>query len=100
RCFCNFNPCISQQSAVSVAQINAIIHEGIEYFRNVLRICRHLIQEDLKDPEVSEDVKRQVNVILSDDPLVPLQMETIRLLNRAILKNARDFVSEIRKIKK
>jgi len=100
RCFCNFNPCVNPQTAVSVSRINGIIQEGIEYFRNVLRGCGDLILENLKGRQVEEENLQQVNALLSDGPMVPLKWQTVRTLNDVILQNSSEFLTEMRKIRK
>ncbi len=100
RCFCNFNPSGNQQTAVSVSQINGIIEDGIEYFRNILRRCGYLIVEDLKSDPVDDDSLRQINSLLGDGPMIALKPETIKKLNRVILKNPSEFLTEMRKIQK
>ncbi len=100
RCYCNFNPCFNQQTAVSVSQINAIIQDGIDYFRSVLRKCRHLILEELSDKPAQEESSIQINALLSDGPMIPLKPDTVTLLNAIILKHPNQFLAEIRKIRK
>ena len=99
RCFCNFNPCGGPQAAVAGAHINETIQAGIDYYRNALRGCGHLILEDLKDTQVDEDDLEQITALLADGPMVPLKPQTIKMLNGVILKNSNEFLTEIRKIR-
>jgi hypothetical protein len=100
RCFCNFNPCVNPQIAISVSRINGIIQDGIEYFRNVLRGCGDLILDDLKSRQVEEESLQQINALLGDGPMVPLKWQTVRMLNGVILNNSSEFLTELRKIRK
>jgi hypothetical protein len=97
RCYCNFNPGRYQQPASSAAQINAIIQEGLEYFRTILRRCGHLILLEVKAQPVDDESLKQITAALSDGPMIPLKMQSIRILNKIIVRNQNEFLAEIRK---
>ena len=100
RCYCNFNPCGNQQPATSAEQINAIIQEGIEYFRTLLRRCGYLILEDLKSLQIDDNSLKQITVALSDGPMIPLNPQSIKILNWIIGKHTDEFLAEVRKLGK
>jgi hypothetical protein len=97
RCYCGFNPCSSRQPADTAAQINGIIRDGIEHFRTVLRRCGHLIVAELKTQKMDPGSLKQITTALSDDPMIPLKPQCIKILNRIIVKYPTDFLNEIRK---
>jgi hypothetical protein len=97
RCYCNFNPGSHQQPASSAAQINAIIQEGLEYFRAILRRCGHLIMLEVKAEPVDDESLRQITAALSDGAMIPLKAQSIKILNKIIVRNPNEFLSEIRK---
>ncbi len=96
RCYCNFNPFANQQPVGMVLQINGAIQEGIEYFRTILRNCDALIREELKLQQSEESVARQVEMILSRNPMSSLGPRSIEVLNRIIGKYPREFLLSIR----
>jgi hypothetical protein len=97
RCYCNFNPCSQQQPADSAAQINGIIQDGIEYYRNLLRGFGPMIMVELKELEADDNALQPITALLSDGPMMPLKAQTIKLLNRVISKYPNDFLAELRK---
>ncbi|MBN1569144.1 MAG: hypothetical protein JXA73_14940 [Acidobacteria bacterium] len=99
RCYCNFNPSSQQHPSDSVAQINGIIREGIDYFRTLLRRCGHLITSELKAQETDERMLQPIVALLGDGPPVPLKPQSIKILNRIIRKYPNEFLAEIRRIK-
>jgi hypothetical protein len=98
RCYCNFNPGTRQQHTASSAQINAMIQEGLDYFRVILRRCGQIIMLDLKNQPADDNSMKQITAVLNDDgPIVPLKVQTIKALNRIIIKHSAEFVAQIRK---
>jgi hypothetical protein len=97
RCYCNFNPGSHRQPGASAAQINGMIQEGLEYFRTILRRCGHLIMADLKTHPIDDQNLAPITAALSDGPMIPLNAQTIKILNRIIVKNSGEFLTEIRK---
>jgi hypothetical protein len=96
RCYCNFNPLANQQPAGMGPRINAAIQEGIDYYRTILRNCRDLIREELKIQQVEESVSRQMDLILSQNPISALKPQSIEVLNSIISKHSREFLLVIR----
>ena len=96
RCYCNFNPTYNRQPADSVAQINAVIQEGIGYFRTLLRKCRHLILEELKTQRLDDYYYKQIAALLGRGQMVPLKPQSIETLNKIIRKHSGDFLTAIR----
>ncbi len=97
RCYCNFNPSSQQQPASSVARINGIIQEGLEYFRTILRSCGQLILQELDSQSTDQNTRREIEAILGTGPMIHLKPQCIKILNRIITKNSGEFLSEIRK---
>lgn len=97
RCYCNFNPCSRQQPVDSAAQINALIREGLDYFRGILCRCAHLILPELKVLPADDESVKQIKAALSGEPWIPLSGQTIKLLNRIIAKNSSEFLAEVRR---
>jgi hypothetical protein len=77
-------------------RINAAIQEGIDYYRTILRNCRDLIREELKIQQVEESVSRQMDLILSQNPISALKPQSIEVLNSIISKHSREFLLVIR----
>jgi len=100
RCYCNFNPRRQQQPATSAAQINALIQEGLEFFRTILRRCGHLILLEARAETVDDDSLKQITAALSDGPMIPLKVQAVKILNKVIIRNSNEFLSEIRKAQK
>jgi hypothetical protein len=97
RCYCNFNPGSHQQPGTSGVQINGLIQEGLEYFRTILRRCGHLIMVDVEAHPIDDHSLEQITAALSDGPMIPLKVHTIKILNRIVAKNSGQFLAEIRK---
>ncbi len=97
RCYCNFNPRSHQQPADATALINGAIQEGIEYFRKHLRRCGHMIMVEVQAQQVDDSTLQPITALLSDDPMIPLKPQTIKLLNRIIAKYPNEFLAEFRK---
>jgi hypothetical protein len=93
RCYCNFNPAGNRELAESAAQINALIEEGVEYFRSALRTCSKAIIEDLRTRKVDDFHSKQIAALLSHGPMVSLKPMTIEILNRIIENHSADFLS-------
>jgi hypothetical protein len=96
RCYCNYNPLGSQQPAGMGAKINAVIQEGIEYFRTILRNCEDIIMEEITLQEVDESISRQITILLSREPMAALKPQSIEVLNKIIWKYSAEFLSSIR----
>jgi hypothetical protein len=96
RCYCNFNPSGPQQPTDSAAQINELIRQGIDHFRNALRNFGQFIVKELTVEAVEESVSRQISDLLGDAPLPPLKPQSIKVLNRAILKYPSEFLLGLR----
>ena len=77
--------------------INGAIHEGIEYFRKHLRRCGHMIMVEVQAQQVDDSTLQPITALLSDDPMIPLKPQTIKLLNRIIAKYPNEFLAEFRK---
>jgi hypothetical protein len=97
RCYCNFNPIETRYLAGLVSQINAVVTDGIEYFRTVLRSCKSLIIQELKNLCVDDDHSKQIAALLSHGTMVPLKPRSIEILNQVIQRHSSDFISEIRR---
>jgi hypothetical protein len=97
RCYCNFNPCSSQQPSGTAAQINSIIQEGIAYFRTILRRCEQLIMEELNFLQVDDRCLEEIAAAIGDGAMIPLKPQSINILNRIIIKYPNEFLAEIRK---
>ncbi|HYK88312.1 MAG TPA: hypothetical protein VE398_06060, partial [Acidobacteriota bacterium] len=96
RCYCNFNPAGNRELAESAAQINTLIQEGIEYFRDALRKCSLMIIEDLKILKVDEFHTKQIAAVLSHGPLTSLKPRTVEIINKIIEKHSSDFLIALR----
>jgi hypothetical protein len=96
RCYCNFNPIRSARTMQSVAQANAVIQEGLNYFRTILRKCSKFIIPDLKTNRVDDFHSTQIAALLSQGPMITLRPESVEILNRIIEKHSADFLAEIR----
>ena len=96
RCYCNFNPRDRQQPTDSTAQINALIQEGIDHFRNGLRNFRQFILKELNVESVDENISQQITDLLGDAPLPPLKPQSIKFLNKTILKHSSEFLLSLR----
>ena len=99
RCYCNFNPC-DNPYADSVARINGIIQDGIDYFRKILRRCGYLIMEEIRVHPIDDSNLKQITAALSDGAMLPLNAQSIKILNRIIGKYPNEFVGEIRQVGK
>jgi hypothetical protein len=97
RCYCNFNPGSHRHPADYAIQINNIIQEGLEYFRTVLRRCDHWLLPALKAQTVDNGSMKQITALLSHGPIIPLKAQSITNLNRILVGNASEFLSEVRK---
>jgi hypothetical protein len=97
RCYCNFNPCSHQQPEDSAAQINGILRDGIEHFRTLLRRCGHLIMTELNAQPIDDHTLQSITALISDGPMIPVKLQTIKMLNRIISKYPNDFLADIRK---
>jgi hypothetical protein len=95
RCYCNFNPFANQQPPEMGVHINNAIHDGIEYFRTILRNCESLIVKELTLQQADESIFRQIEMILGRDPMSALKPQSIESLNRIILKHSSSFLSSI-----
>ncbi len=96
RCYCNFNPAGNRELAESAAQINGMIHEGIEYFRDALRKCSLVVIEDVKSFKVDVFHARQIAALLSHGPLDSLKPRTVEILNKIIERHSSDFLIALR----
>ena len=96
RCYCNFNPCSIRQASGPASQINAIIQEGLEYFRVVLRRCRNLILKEVNSQKPEDDIVGQIDALLGQGTMIPLKVQTIDTLNRIIRQNTSYFQAKIR----
>jgi hypothetical protein len=99
RCYCNFNPGAGRQPADTGRRINAMIQEGTDYFRDVLRNCEKLIWEEVRLQQPDERISTQIALLLSCNPMVPLRPETVEVLNRIIRKYPNEFVISARKLR-
>jgi hypothetical protein len=97
RCYCYFNPCSHQQPADAAARINGTIQDGIECFRTHLHRCGPMIMVEVRTLQVNDSTLRPITALLSDGPMIPLKLQTIRLLNRIIGKYPNEFLAEFRK---
>jgi hypothetical protein len=98
RCYCNFNPAGSKLTD-SVAHLNRIIQEGVDYFRTILRRCDALIIQELRSGHIDDFNARQIASLLSRGPMIPLRPQSIDILNRIIQSHAADFVGAVRAFK-
>jgi hypothetical protein len=96
RCYCNFNPSGRQQPTDSAAQINALIKEGIDHFRKGLRSFEQLILKELEAESVNENISKQITDLLGNGPLPQLKPQSIKVLNRMILKHSNEFLLGLR----
>ncbi len=96
RCCCNFNPVSSQLPSGMGAQINAVIQEGIDYFRTVLRNCKDSILEELKMQDVDETTLRQITMLVGENPMTALKAQSIDFLNKFIWKRPSEFLAAVR----
>ena len=96
RCDCNFNPIRSARIMQSVAQVNAVIQDGLNYFRTILRRCSKFIIPDLKTNRVDDFYSKQIASLLSQGPMITLKPQCVEILNRIIEKHSADFLAEIR----
>jgi len=97
RCYCNFNPMDTRHLGDFVAQINAVISEGIEYFRGVLRGCKSTIIRELRERRIDDHHARQIAALLSQGAMVPLKPRAVEVLNQAIQRHRKEFLAEIRR---
>ncbi len=95
RCYCNFHPAGNRELAQSAAQINALIQEGIEYFRGALRRFSRTIIEEVLALKVDDFHSRQIAALLSRGPLIPLKTRTIEILNRIIESHSTEFLTTL-----
>ncbi len=96
RCYCNFHPAGNRELTESAAQINGVIQEGIEYFRDALRKCSLMIIEDVRTSRVEEVYAKQIAALLSHGSLDPLKPRTVEILNKIIEKHSSDFLIALR----
>jgi hypothetical protein len=96
RCYCNFNPIRSARIVQSVAQVNAVIQDGLNYFRTILRRCSKFIIPDLKTNRVDDFYSKQIAALLSQGPMITLKPQCVEILNRIIEKHSADFLAETR----
>jgi hypothetical protein len=96
RCYCNFNPHSHQQPADLPQQIHRICQEGIDFFRQVLRRCSHLIAMEIESQQIEEGIRIQIASALSETPMAVLKPECIHALNDIIAMHPNRFRTEIR----
>jgi hypothetical protein len=96
RCYCNFNPIRSARIVQAVAQVNAVIQDGLNYFRTILRRCSKFIIPDLKTNRVDDFYSKQIAALLSQGPMITMKPQCVEILNRIIEKHSADFLAEIR----
>jgi hypothetical protein len=95
RCHCNFNPAASTL-ADSAAGLNALIAEGLEYFRSLLRRYNRMIIHELAAMRVGDHHSKQIAALLSRGPMIPLEPETVDILNQMIRNHPSAFLAESR----
>ena len=91
RCYCNFNPEVSGRLAGSVEQMNEAIRQGIDHFRSILRRCKMLIIQELKNLGTDDQHSRQIAALLAHGPMVPLKQQSVDILNAILQKHAGAF---------
>lgn len=96
RCYCNFNPAGNNRIAESVAQLNAVIQEGIRYFRTILRNRKVLIIQEMKVFQVDDYHAKQIAALFGGGPMIPLKPQCVGILNRIIEKYSTEFLTDIR----
>jgi len=79
--------------------MNAIIQDGVQYFRNILRRCKTRVIQGLKTMNVDDLHARQIAALLSQRRMVPLEPRTVEILNRIIQKNSKSFQAQIRSLR-
>ena len=91
RCYCNFNPEVSGRLAGSVEQMNEAIRQGIDHFRSILRRCKMLIIQELRNLGTDDQHSRQIAALLAHGPMVPLKQQSVDILNAILQKHAGEF---------
>ncbi len=91
RCYCNFLPGADLRLQMPVSDLNAMIREGIERIRELLRRCSTAILAELKSLNLSDSDTRQVETLLGQGPLVDLRPRTIEVLNAIIQRQPSRF---------
>ena len=99
RCYCSFNPAGNTHLRESVTQMNALIQDGVQYFRNILRRCKTRVIQGLKTMNVDDLHARQIAALLSQRRMVLLEPRTVEILNRIIQKNSKSFQAQIRSLR-
>jgi hypothetical protein len=91
RCYCNFNPAGNRLLVNSVDRMNETIKEGIDQCRAILRRCRMVIIQELKNLSPDDHHAKQIASLLSRGPMIPLKQDSIELLNRIMKKHPEAF---------
>jgi hypothetical protein len=91
RCYCNFLPGADLRLQMPVSDLNAMIREGIERIRELLRRCSTAILAELKSLNLSDSDTRQVEALLGQGPLTDLRPRTIEVLNAIIQRQPSRF---------
>jgi hypothetical protein len=91
RCYCNFNPAGNRLLVNSVDRMNDTIKEGIDHCRAILRKCRMVIIQELKNLGPDDHHAKQIASLLSRGPMIPLKMDSIELLHRITKKHPEAF---------
>src|SRR5438093_6391512 len=91
RCYCNFSPAASAHLRESVSQMNAILQEGISYFRAVLRNCKMRVIREPRTMHVDDFHSRQIAALMSTGRMMPLEPQTVDILNRILQKHPKSF---------
>jgi hypothetical protein len=97
RCYCNFDPMVGKNPRDLANQVNGIMQEGIDYFRNSLRGCSSLIIRELKGQGVNDRHSKEIAALLSHGPMIRLHARSIEVLNGMIDKHPRPFLAEFAK---
>jgi hypothetical protein len=91
RCYCNFLPGGDLKLQIPVADLNAMIRDGVEGIRNSLRRCSTAIVAELKSLGISESDTRQVVALLGQGLVLDLRPRTIEVLNAIIQRQPSRF---------
>jgi hypothetical protein len=74
-----------------VDQMNEALHQGIDWFRSMLRKCRLVIIQELKALGADDQNAKQIAALLSNGPMIPLRSQSIGILHSIMQKHARVF---------
>ena len=97
RCYCSFNPMEARHLGDLAPQINAVIREGIDHFRGILRACRELIMQELTSLRLEDQHCKPIAALLDCGPMLPLKPRSIEILHQTMLRHPRHFLAGARR---